>query len=82
MKAAFVNMSLELNVECPNADCTEYFNLFDIQELTDDGFLYTLVVPKDGPWGCRDFQKQLDDAGIEIHCPKCGTKVEIESVEW
>ena len=82
MKANFVSLNLELNVECPNPECTEWFDLFDIQELTDDGFLYKLVVPNDRHWGCEDFQKQLDDAGIEIHCPKCHTKIEIESVEW
>lgn len=82
MKANFVNMSIELNVECPNPDCSEYFDLFDMQELTEEGFLYNLVLPKTGFWGCKDFQKKLDDSGIEIHCPKCKTKVEVESVEW
>lgn len=82
MKAKFVYMSLELNVECPNPECEEYFDLFDIQELIDDGFLYKLVVPQNRPWGCDDFQKQLNDAGVEIRCPKCNTIVEIESVEW
>ena len=82
MKATFVCMSLELNVECPNPDCGEYFDLFKNQELTDDGMLYGLVVPNNRPWGCSDFGKELDCAGIEIHCPKCKTKIEIESVEW
>jgi len=82
MKATFTYLSLELNVECPNPECSEYFDLFRNKELTDDGFLYKLVVPKNDFWGCDDFQKQLDQAGIEIHCPKCKTKIEIESVEW
>lgn len=33
-------------------------------------------------WGCENFQEQIDQAGVEIHCPSCKTKIEIESVEW
>jgi uncharacterized protein YwqG len=82
MKSNFVHLSLELNVECPNPDCSNYFDLFEIQELTEDGLLYNLVTPKNDFWGCKDFQKQLDNFDIKIYCPKCKTKIEIESVEW
>lgn len=85
MEAKFVHMSLELNVECPNEDCDEYFDLFKMSELIDEGLLYDLVCSTKGTygnWGCEDFQKRLDEMGIEIHCPKCGTKIEIESVSW
>lgn len=85
MQAKLVFMSLELNVECPNSECENYFNLFNNEMLRDDGFLHNLVCSNNGTygnWGCKEFQKQLDDAGIEIHCPKCGMKIEIESVEW
>ena len=83
MEAEFVLMSLELNVECPN--CEDYFDLFNIPELTDEGFLYDLVCTNNGfyaGWGCKDFQKRLDDNDIEIRCPRCKTKITIESVNW
>ena len=82
MKASFVCLSVELNVECPNPECSEYFDLFKNQELTEEGLLYRLVFPNNRSWGCSDFEKELDGMGIEIHCPKCKTKIEIESVEW
>lgn len=78
---ANASLSVELNVECPNPECPNCFDLFNCQELIDDGFLYGLVFSKDNSWRFGDFQKQLDDYGVEIHCPNCNTKIEIESVE-
>ena len=83
MKAKSVYMSLELNVKCPS--CGHYFDLFENQQLTSDNYLYNLVCSTNGNnnnWGCADFQKQLDENDIEIHCSECGIKIEIESVGW
>ena len=82
MKAKYVHMSLELWVDCPYENCNGFFDLFKIERLTDEGLLYDLVCPKDSFWGCEDFQKKLDEYEIEITCPECGKKIEVESVEW
>ena len=82
MEAKFVLMTLELWVDCPYENCDEYFDLFELEYLTEDGLLYDLVTPRNNHWGCADFQKRLDKLGIKITCPKCERDIEIESVDF
>lgn len=82
MKTKHAIITVELNVECPNPDCGNVFDLFEMQQLTEEGILFDIVMPSDKQWGCKDLQKELDNNRLEIRCPECKTKIEIGEVEW
>ena len=69
------NTTLDVNayVECPY--CEESFDLFYMDTLTDDGYIYNELMPRDEIWG-------KDNWGEIVGCPGCGEKMIIGSVEW
>ena len=61
-------------VECPNEACGEMIDLFEIEDLTNDGFLYKELLSDNG-FGNKDLNQ-------EIQCPDCGEKFIVKDVIW
>ncbi len=59
-----VNCELVLSaiIVCPNEECHASFNLFDVEALTCDGYLYETVF--DGTIGVVDWDEV-------VRCPDC-----------
>lgn len=73
MDIANATLSISCNVECPN--CKEYFDLFEQEGLTDDGYIYKELLPPNEMWG-------KDNWGEIVRCPECEEKITIDLVEW
>jgi len=73
MKTEKVNASLKIscNVECPK--CENYFDLFEMQSLTEDGYIHRELLGE--RYGKKDW-------GEIVQCPKCKEKITIGDVEW
>ena len=66
------DLTIEIDVECPH--CYDFFDLFNIEWINDDGDLYKDVFSDRG-WGCSDFNKVVE-------CPKCKTEFKIGAINW
>lgn len=67
------SLSIKCYVDCPNEDCDAYIDLFEIEHLTEEGYLHKKVLGD--RFGCED----LDE---EIECPECCKKFKVGCVEW
>lgn len=69
-----VHGNLEINafVECPNAECENPIDLFTIEELTDEGWLYEKLLGK------RFGNSNLD---ISVTCEECKTQFKVGAME-
>ena len=77
------NLTVSVIITCIN--CYHVIDLFSIQELIDDGWLYNLLMPRDGPWSgaCKDFSKEYRDSfGEDFKCPGCDKIIEIGEIYW
>jgi hypothetical protein len=68
------DLDISIVVECPNEECGTYHDLFEIESLVDDGWLYKQVLSRHG-FGC-------DDLDVEITCKDCGTAFKVGRVAW
>lgn len=65
-------LNIEINVWCP--ECNKLIDLLRVDGLTDDGWIYDLVMPRDSHWynACKDFSKAyLESFGEDFKCPHC-----------
>lgn len=76
MENVQAELSIELNITCPN--CLHYFDLFDFEggRLNDDGYLMKNACP-DGYW-C-DSHEQFKE---QIKCPDCKSDFEVQGIAW
>jgi len=72
IKTASGYLRISANVYCPY--CDGVINLFDLQELTDDGWLYDELLNSDG-FG-------TENLNLDVDCPKCKETFEVGSIEW
>jgi hypothetical protein len=73
MKRTSGTLVISCNVKCPY--CAEYFDLFEQEELTEDGYIFKALLPPDESWGKVDW-------GEIIQCPECKKEITIDLVEW
>jgi len=76
--------SLNITVIWKCNHCEEYQDLFEDENLTDEGWLYDLML-EDYNMGCNDktFSEAYSESfGEEYRCPKCEEVVEIGEVGW
>ena len=71
-----VDCELEISVwvGCPNKECQDYFNLFALKHLNDDGYLCKELLSNTG-FGKENWNKT-------IRCPECGCTFYIGNVYW
>jgi len=74
MKKVNCNLSISALIECPDSECKCVFDLFEMQSLTDDDYLYKELLSSDG-FGKENF-------GEIVQCPFCKTKFVIDNVRW
>ncbi len=78
MKNVEASFQLIAECNCPNEECDELINLFDFDELTDDGHIHKLLMDEtnNGHWGeARNFNH-------EIECPECKTKFIVKNINY
>ena len=70
-----VNVTLQISclVVCP--ECDFIFDLFEMDSLIDDGYIYEELLPEDECWG-------KDHWGEIVQCPECKEKIAIDMVEY
>jgi len=68
------NLSINIFVDCPNEECGDTFDLFDIEHLTDEGTLHKAVLSDNG--------LGTDDLDEVVQCPSCGIIMKIGAVTW
>ncbi|MGR3218893.1 MAG: hypothetical protein ACUZ8H_03625 [Candidatus Anammoxibacter sp.] len=74
MQTVDTNLSVMAIVECPNEGCSNDIDLFEIEYLTDEGWLINELLSNNG-FGCKDL-------GKEIECEVCKTIFKIGNVVW
>jgi hypothetical protein len=80
MKKTAGYLNIKIYVDCPN--CNERIDLLS-SPYTDDGWIYELVMPKDGPWSgaCDDFSKEyIDSFGEDFECEHCGKVIDVGNI--
>ena len=73
MKKVDVSLDISCMVECPK--CEHDFDLFEMESLTDEGYIYSELLSRHEPFG-------KDDWGEIVQCPECNEKMVISRVEW
>ena len=73
MEKANVTLDISCLVTCPR--CEDIFDLFEMEDLIEDGYLYDELLPKNKAWGKENW-------GEIVKCPECKEKITIELVEW
>ena len=74
-------LNISIDVWCP--ECGELIDLISADGLSDDGWIYELVMPKNEPWSgaCKDFSKEhLESFGEEFRCPHCDKVIYIGKI--
>lgn len=66
------SLSIQAHVNCPK--CDEMIDLFQIETLKDDGFIWRALLGRE-----RLGTKDLDQ---EIDCPKCGAAFQVGEIEY
>jgi predicted RNA-binding Zn-ribbon protein involved in translation (DUF1610 family) len=82
MKKTRCYLNITAEYECPH--CEKSLDLFET-DLTDDGWLYQLLMPDDNHWSgaCKDFSKEhIDNFGEDFSCPECGEIIDIGEVTY
>ena len=74
MEKVDCNLSIKALIECPNEVCGEILDLFEMESLTEDGYLYKELLSDSG-FGKENF-------GEVIKCPECGEKFIVGDVTW
>ena len=71
-----INCQLNITalVSCPHDGCDCIFDLFDIQGLTEDGYLFNELLSDNG-FGKKSF-------GEIVQCPECKQQITIGDVSW
>lgn len=72
LKKTSCDLIITACVECPH--CHHYFDLFDIQHLRDDGYIYEELLADDG-FGHEDWNE-------EITCTHCSENFIVEHVNY
>lgn len=72
MKKAVGTLEVSTSIDCPH--CEENVNLFDIESLTDEGYIYTKLLRNDGFGN--------DKLSIEVKCPECSKEFIVTEVTW
>ena len=70
------SLSIELNVQCPNGECYDFFDLMTLGDLNEDGGIIKYACP-DGHWSERH-----KDFEIDIKCPSCGEEIKVRGIGW
>jgi len=71
MKKADADIYIQILVECPH--CEESINLMNIEELKEDGYIYSQLL-------CGDFGKENWEETVE--CPDCKKEFVVGNVVW
>lgn len=66
-------LTISVDVDCPNEDCGNSFNLFDLEHLTDEGTIHRAVLGE--TFGTDDFDEI-------VQCPDCGILMKIGAITW
>lgn len=74
MERVDCNLQITALVECPNKECENVFDLFEMENLTDGGYLYKQLL-LDGVFG-------KENLGEMVECPFCRHKFIIGDVTW
>lgn len=72
MKKVSCYLTVKALVECPH--CSHMFDLFDVQDLLDDGYIYEELLNESG-FGHTNWNQ-------DVTCPKCQSGFIIENVEY
>ena len=75
--SAEASLSIEINVECPNEECGDYFDLMKIEGLNDEGQLLSVACPSKGHWS-----ESHEKFNLDIACPACNQKIKIDGIGW
>ncbi|PCI54182.1 MAG: hypothetical protein COB36_10860 [Alphaproteobacteria bacterium] len=73
------DLSIEMNVHCPNDECGSYIDLLnssdtDEHDHNDDGYLLSQMFPKNGD--NTDFECE------DVTCSKCKTRFNVKGLAW
>ncbi len=68
-------LNVTAQIECPNRQCEGVFDLFEIEELTEEGYLYKELLSNEEGWGKENF-------GEIVKCPDCGNTFTVGDVIW
>lgn len=74
---------LDISIDVICEHCNEMINLLNCDGLTDDGWIYDLVMPKNDHWSgaCMDFTKaHIEAFGEPFYCPKCDKELDIGEI--
>jgi len=74
MKKTEATLSINLYVNCPY--CDEYFDMFDIDYLTDEGQLYKASISD------HAFESEHEGFDFDVECPNCEKEFNVNSVCW
>ena len=75
MKRVNATLHISAMIVCPNDKCNHLIELFDIEDLTDSGYLYNELLSNETGFGC-------DNLDEEIVCPKCEEVFKVGIVTW
>lgn len=74
METVNCDLKIEALIECPNEVCGIIIDLFEMESLTEDGYLYNELL-SDAGFGKENF-------GEIIKCPECGQVFKVGDVTW
>ena len=72
-KKANATLSIRCLVECPH--CEAMNDLFEMQALTDDGYIYYELMPNVNAWGKSAW-------GEIVQCDNCKENFTVDNVEY
>lgn len=70
-----VNVALDISCLATCPKCDDIFDLFEMEDLTEEGYLFDELLPREETWG-------KDHWGEIVKCPECGEKMIINRVDW
>lgn len=73
-KSISPRLEISLYVECPH--CDHDIDLFDDENLTDEGWLYSKALP-DGHWSQEHPKFELN-----YTCPQCEKEIQLKGIEY
>ena len=70
-----VNVTLDISCLATCPKCGDIFDLFEIESLIEEGYIYGELLPNDDTWG-------KDHWGEIVECPECSEKMVINEIAW